>query len=67
MSVFERRIQMLEVLSKSKPFIRAAFEDAFKISQSQANVILREFIKLGFLEKEGNSYRATEKTKAMFK
>lgn len=67
MSIFEKRIQMLEILAKQDVFIRAAFEDAFKISQPQANVIIREFIKLGFVEKYGNFYKVTEKTKRIFK
>ncbi|MED6004903.1 hypothetical protein [Klebsiella pneumoniae] len=66
MTVFEKRIQMLEAINKRGVFSRSVFEDLFDISQSQANVILREFIKLGFIEEDKNIYRVTEKTKRIF-
>ena len=69
MSIFEKRIEMLHYLSfyAKKYFGRLDFEEYFEISQPQANVIIREFIKLGFVEKDGNFYKVTEKTKRIFK
>lgn len=67
MSMFEKRIEMLEEIASHWSISRSEFEDKFNISQPQANVIIREFIKLGFLEKYGDRYRATEKTKRIFK
>lgn len=66
MSVFEKRIQMLEKLSSYGIFGRLDFEDFFLVSQAQANVIIREFVKLGFVEVVDNCYKVTEKTKRIF-
>lgn len=67
MSIFEKRIKMLEQLNSIGLFSRSIFEDCFNVSQAQANVIIREFIKLGFIQEDNNLYRVTEKTKRIFK
>lgn len=67
MSIFEKRIQMLEKLNSYGIFGRLDFEDFFLVSQAQAVVIINEFLKLGFIEKDDNCYRVTEKTKRIFK
>lgn len=67
MSIFEKRIEMLEKLNSRGLFSRSVFEDWFNVSQAQANVIIREFVKLGFVQEDNNLYRVTEKTKRIFK
>lgn len=67
MSIFEKRIEMLEYLNSRGLFSRSVFEDWFNVSQAQANVIIREFVKLGFVQEDNNLYRVTEKTKRIFK
>lgn len=58
---------MLECLNSRGLFSRSVFEDWFNVSQAQANVIIREFVKLGFVQEDNNLYRVTEKTKRIFK